>query len=143
MAQVEKKLKQSLSHEHFDFMPLLEKALKRRGYHLSQEIDFPTRISIDNDAHPVYTLVDIQTPDRLGLLYNLLCAFAEAEIQIALSRITTEKGAASDSFYVTDLEGRKVRDDAQLTRIQQALWKASQIHAPALPPSDASTKGRN
>jgi [protein-PII] uridylyltransferase len=129
---VEKKLKQSLAVESFDFMPLLEKALKRKGYHLSQEIEFPTRIMVDNETHPVYTLVDIQTPDRLGLLYNLLRAFSEAGIQIALSRITTEKGAAIDSFYVTDLEGRKIRGSANLVKIQQALWQASQIHAPAL-----------
>ncbi len=113
-------------------MPLLEKALKRSGFHLSQELDFPTRIMIDNEAHPVYTLVDIQTPDRLGLLYNLLRAFADAGVQIALSRITTEKGAAIDSFYVTDLEGRKVRGSPNLVKLQQALWKASQIHAPVL-----------
>lgn len=130
--QVERKLKQSLAHEEFDFMPLLGKALKRRGYHLSQELDFPTRIMVENEAHPVYTLVDIQTPDRLGLLYNLLRAFGDTGVQIALSRITTEKGAAIDSFYVTDEEGHKVRDPDQLARMQQALWRASQIQAPAL-----------
>lgn len=140
MALVEKKLRQSLAQEQFDFMPLLEKALKRRGYHLSQEIDFPTRIVIDNDAHPVYTLVEIQTPDRLGLLYNLLRAFAESDIHIALSRITTEKGAAIDTFYVTDTEGKKARNDEQLTALQQALWKASQIHAPALQPTPPPSK---
>jgi [protein-PII] uridylyltransferase len=132
MAQVVKKLRQSLAHEHFDFMPLLEKALLRRGYHLSQEVDFPTRIVVDNDAHPVYTLVDIQTPDRLGLLYSLLRAFGDLNISIALSRITTEKGAAIDSFYVTDAENHKVRGADALGQLQQALWKASQVHAPKL-----------
>jgi [protein-PII] uridylyltransferase len=62
----------------------------------------------------------------------LLRAFGDAGVQIALSRITTEKGAAIDSFYVTDAEGHKVRDPDQLARMQQALWRASQIHAPAL-----------
>lgn len=140
MLLVEKKLRLSLAQEQFDFMPLLEKALKRRGYHLSQEIDFPTRIVIDNQAHPVYTLVEIQTPDRLGLLYNLLRAFADRTIQIALSRITTEKGAAIDTFYVTDFEGKKVRGEEHLAGLQQALWKASQIHAPPLKPTPPATK---
>ncbi len=130
MALVEKTLRKSLEVRHFDFTPLLENAMKRRGYHLSQEIDFPTRITIDNDAHPIYTLVDVVTPDRLGLLYNLLQAFGDQEIQIALSRITTEKGAAIDSFYVTDFEGRKVKGADKLGGLQQALWKASQVHAP-------------
>jgi [protein-PII] uridylyltransferase len=122
---VEKMLKQALSQEDFDFRPLLLKARKRPGFHLSQELDFPTRISIDNGAHPVYTLVDIQTPDRLGLLYYLLRAFSDSRVNIVLSRITTEKGAAIDSFYVTDIEGRKIRDEDHIVEIHKALQEAA------------------
>ncbi len=103
---------------------MLQKAKRRPGFHLSQELDFPTRISIDNDAHPVYTLVDLQTPDRLGLLYFLLRAFTDAQVNIALSRITTEKGAAIDSFYVTNFDGRKVRDPDHIAHMQEALKSA-------------------
>lgn len=129
ISTVEKRLKQSLETETFDFTPLLAKAMKRRGFHLSQELDFPTRITIDNDAHPVYTLVDIQTPDRLGLLYHLLRAFGETGVQIALSRIATEKGAAIDSFYVTESDGRKLRNDT-MVHLQKALQKAAESTAP-------------
>ena len=122
---VEKMLKQALAQEDFDFRPLLQKAKKRAGFHLSQELDFPTRISIDNGAHPVYTLVDIQTPDRLGLLYYLLRAFSDTRVKILLSRITTEKGAAIDSFYVTDEDGRKIREPARITEVQRALQQAA------------------
>jgi len=129
ISTVEKRLKQSLDTETFDFTPLLAKAMKRRGFHLSQELDFPTRISIDNDAHPVYTLVDIQTPDRLGLLYHLLRVFGEVGVTIALSRIATEKGAAIDSFYVTEAEGRKLRNDTMF-RLQKALQIAADSTTP-------------
>jgi [protein-PII] uridylyltransferase len=127
---VEKMLKQALSQEDFNFHPLLQKAKKRPGFHLSQELDFPTRISIDNGVHPVYTVVDIQTPDRLGLLYYLLRAFAETHVDIVLSRITTEKGAAIDSFYVTDEEGRKIREPERIVEIQRALQQAAGGNAP-------------
>jgi len=123
---VEKRLTAVLAGDDYDFSEHLEKQKKRRGYHLSQELDFPTRISIDNDAHPTYTLIDIQTPDRLGLLYTLLRAIGRAGAQIALSRIATEKGAAIDSFYVTDGEGRKIRDNKSILRLQTALREASQ-----------------
>ena len=125
-ALVEKRLRQSIEEENFDFDPLLEKSRKKRGFQLSQELDFPTRLVIDNDAHPVYTLVDIQTPDRLGLLYRLLRAFADTNVEIALSRIATEKGAAIDAFYVTDAEGRKLRNATTITRLQKALQMAAQ-----------------
>ena len=126
MALVAKRLQQALDEEHYDFAPLLAKLLKKSGSHLVQELDFPTRISIDNDAHPVYTLVDIQTPDRLGLLSSLLSAFSQSGVQIALSRIATEKGAAIDTFYVSDAQGHKLRDAATIARLQKALQGAAQ-----------------
>ncbi len=128
---VEKRLATVLATEDYDFTEHLAKHKKRRGFHLSQELDFPTRISIDNDAHPIYTLIDIQAPDRLGLLYTLLRAIGRAGAQIALSRIATEKGAAIDSFYVTDVEGKKMKDKASVARLQAALGEASQ-QAPAV-----------
>ncbi len=126
MALVEKRLHQALEDEHYDFAPLLAKLLKKSGSHLVQELDFPTRIAIENDAHPVYTLVDIQTPDRLGLLSSLLTAFSQTGVHIALSRIATEKGAAIDTFYVSDAQGRKLRDAATIASLQKALQGAAQ-----------------
>ncbi len=127
IAKVEELLAQSLQTYEHDFTSQLVKAMRRRDFHLSQELDFPTRIVIDNDAHPTYTLVDIQSPDRLGLLYYLLKAMGRVGVQIALSRITTEKGAAIDSFYVTDMEGRKIKGPANLPALQQALRAAAEM----------------
>jgi [protein-PII] uridylyltransferase len=129
--QVERRLAAALEEEDIDFGPPLTRAIKRRGFHLSQELDFPTRIVIENDAHPTYTLVDIQTPDRLGLLYNLLRALGRANAQIALSRIATEKGAAIDTFYLTDMEGRKIKDAVSMAQLQMELRRASLMAGPA------------
>ena len=126
IALVEKILAEALAGDDFDFAPVLEKAKVRRPSHLLQEMEFPTRISIDNDTHPVYTLIDIQTPDRLGLLYHLLKGLGEAGVNIALSRIATEKGAAIDSFYVTGPDGRKVKDGAGVLRLQKLLQKVAE-----------------
>jgi len=122
---VERTLLAALSAAEFDFTPKLAKPKDRSAFHLQQEMEFPTRIVIDSDTHPVYTLIDIQTPDRLGLLYNILRAFSEAGLNIALSRIATEKGAAMDTFYVTTLDGRKVRDRATVLRLQKLLQEAT------------------
>jgi [protein-PII] uridylyltransferase len=109
-AAVERRLQQALATEDFHYSADLAKAMKRRGFHLSQELDFPTRITIENDAHPVYTMVEILSPDRLGLLYRILRAFGKVGVQIASSRIATDKGAAADSFYVSDGAGKKLSD---------------------------------
>jgi [protein-PII] uridylyltransferase len=126
IAQVEKFLSQALTVEDFDFQPLLQKAKRKPTFHLAQEIDFPTRIVVDNHTHSIYTLIDIQTPDRLGLLYHLLRAMAEEGINIALSRITTEKGAAIDSFYVTGADKHKLNDAAAVRRLQNALHRTAE-----------------
>ncbi len=124
IALVEKKLTQALTEEDFDFAPPLKRTIKKGVSKLLQEQDFPTRIWINNDVHPVYTLVEIQTPDRLGLLYHILKGFATAVVNIAMSRITTEKGAAIDSFYVTDFQGFKIDDQKGMLRLQKVLQTA-------------------
>ncbi len=126
---VEEKLTEALSKEGFDFPAALRKEMTRKT-HLSQEMDFPTRIGIDNDTHPIYTVVDIQTPDRLGLLYNILRGFGETGLNIALSRIATEKGAAIDSFYVTDAEGEKIKEPGAMERLHKLLQKAAERSRP-------------
>ena len=126
METAEKVLRSALETENFNFIPRLTRSIGKRGFQLSASIDFPTRIAIDNNTHPAYTVVDIQTPDRLGLLHSLLKAFWDEGLEIALSRVTTEKGAAIDSFYVTDELGQKLRDSERLGQLQQALWKATE-----------------
>ena len=131
MEAAEKVLRTALENEVFDFAPLLNRSIGKRGFQLSEALDFPTRISIDNSNHPTYTVVDVQTPDRLGLLHSLLKAFGDEGLEIALSRVNTEKGAAIDSFYITDELGQKLRDSERLTQLQRALWKAAEPLQPA------------
>ena len=95
-----------------------------RTYRISQEAEIPTKIVVDNTSHPSFTLVDVQTPDRLGLLYDLLRALGETEVNIELSRITTEMDVAMDTFYVTDGNG-KIIDESAIKRIQRLLQRAS------------------
>lgn len=125
IARVQSRLEDSLAVEDYDFTPLLNKEASMRSYRISQEADLPTKITIENTSHPNYTLIDIQTPDRLGLLYSLLRALGEAGVNIELSRITTEMDVAIDSFYVRGKDGKKVTDESLIKRIQRLLQRAS------------------
>ena len=88
-------------------------------------MEFPTKLVISNEIHANYTLIDLQTADRLGLLYDVLFCLSRAGVNLALSRIATEKGAAFDSFYVTDPEGGKITDEARLRQLQTSLIAAA------------------
>ena len=85
-------------------------------------IEFPTRIAIDNKTHPTYTLIEIQAPDRIGLLYDVLSCLDRENILIPLSRINTQTGAAIDTLYVVDgATHTKVTDPDRIQLIQQHL----------------------
>jgi [protein-PII] uridylyltransferase len=119
---VENTLGRALEVEAFEFAPLLEEArrsIQRRRLH---ELEFPTAIAIDNKAHPAYTLVQIETPDRVGLLYDLLTALEHEGVNIGLSRISTQKGAAIDTFYINDATTRgKITDSNRIAGLQRRL----------------------
>ena len=85
---VEKTLRNALEKETFDFGPKIEKARQQMRHRPSQDLEFPTHISVDNKAHPAFTLIQIQTPDRIGLLYDLLSCLGREGVAIALSRIS-------------------------------------------------------
>jgi [protein-PII] uridylyltransferase len=82
---------------------------------------FPTTIIFNNDDSAEYTILEVQTPDRLGLLYHILEVLAGCGIDVCLAKINTEKGAAMDVFYITDTQGTKIFDPERLQSIQQEL----------------------
>lgn len=125
IARVEKLVAEAFREEDFDFTPLIKKARRVTPYRLSQDVELPTRISIENHSHPIYTLVEVQTPDRLGLLYDLLRALNNGGAHIELSRITTEMGVAMDTFYVTQKDGRKINEESAVQRLQKTLTRAA------------------
>ena len=123
---VEKTLSSALENDSFDFGPLIEKARTQSRHRPAQELEFPTYVAVDNKAHPAYTLIQIQTPDRLGLLYDLLSCLGREGVSIALSRISTQNGAAIDTFYVNDSATRgKITDSGRIATLQNRLQTAT------------------
>ena len=122
---VEQTLRRALEDENFDFLPLIERAKHQSRHRPELGIEFPIHIGIDNKTHPIYTLIEIQAPDRLGLLYDILTCLDRESVSIALSRINTQDGAAIDTLYVVDRStSAKITDSQRITAIQQHLQSA-------------------
>jgi [protein-PII] uridylyltransferase len=123
---VQKLLDESVADPGFDFAPHIAKARQKIGYRMSQEAEIPTRITIDNRGHPSFTIVDIQTPDRIGLLYDLFGALTDLGLSLELARITTEKEVALDTFYVYRAsDGAKLSGDEEIANLQRTLQRAA------------------
>ena len=59
--------------------------------------------------------------DRIGLLYDVFMAIGNLGLEITNARINTEKGAAIDSFFVTDARGLKIEDTNLLYQLRDAV----------------------
>ena len=91
-------------------------------YQSLEDETIPTHIQFDNQTSERRTIIDIDTEDRVGLLYFIATVLAEFELDLSLAKISTERGAAIDSFYVKDATGEKIRDaETQKQIIQQLL----------------------
>ena len=83
-----------------------------------------TAIRFDNTTSADRTVIDVETEDRVGLLFALSSAFNELGIDLALAKIVTEKGAAIDSFYVSDPGRKKITDPVRQKEIERRLLAA-------------------
>ena len=134
-AQEEKeKFNQFLSKSligHVDFDPLIAKQKVANPLYQSLEGErIATEIVFDNATSERCTVIDVQTEDRVGLLYTLSQTLSELGLDISVAKISTEMGAAMDSFYVTEQNGEKVlpphRQHAIEARLRTALLNFDQ-----------------
>jgi len=71
----------------------------------------PTKVTIDNDSARAYSVIDVFTADRVGLLHKLAQTFFDLSLSVDLARIMTEGNRVSDAFYVRTLDGRRLEGD--------------------------------
>ena len=109
---------------------LFDEVLSQRRYSVYdrkfQAFAQPPQVMIHNAISDSHTVIEVQTQDRLGLLYKLTRLLFEQGLDIALAKISTEANRAIDVFYVTDAQGEKIADERVIDRIQQALLEALQ-----------------
>ncbi|MBA4393053.1 MAG: [protein-PII] uridylyltransferase, partial [Desulfobacca sp.] len=80
-----------------------------------------SQVEIDNQGSDFYTILEIFTQDRIGLLYTITKTLYETELNIHFAKISTKVDQVVDVFYVTDLEGQKIYDQERLEEIQKAI----------------------
>jgi len=85
---------------------------------------FPTSISFDNEGSEIYTIIEVDTRDRPGLLYDLTRVLASNNIYIASAVIATYGAQVVDSFYVKDSFGLKLYSRSRLDSLERKLREA-------------------
>lgn len=99
--------------------------LKKRD----REFRFPTHIIFDNEGSDIYSIIEVDTRDRPGLLYDLTRTLAVNHIYIASAVIATYGAQVVDVFYVKDMFGLKLhaksRQEALEKKLRQAIKDGS------------------
>jgi len=69
------------------------------------------KIRIAFEKHDKYTIIDIISPDRLGLLFQVTRKMNELGLSIYFAKISTKADDVVDSFYILDRNRKKVLPD--------------------------------
>jgi len=82
------------------------------------------RVNFDNEASTLSTVVEVESLDRVGLLYEITRGLFEAGMTITSAIIATYGELAVDTFYVRDVFGHKIVHPQRLAQIEARLMKA-------------------
>ena len=82
----------------------------------------PTEVNVDNDSSRTFTVVEVFTEDKPGVLYTISHTLAEKGLDIHRSRVGVAADRVADIFYVRDTaSGDKIEDNERIESISAAL----------------------
>jgi [protein-PII] uridylyltransferase len=101
-------------------------ALKDRDKIKKRERAFrvATSVTFDNVGSEIYTIIEVDTRDRPGLLYDLTRTLANNNVYIASAVIATYGEQVVDTFYVKDLFGLKFHSESRCKSLERKLREA-------------------
>jgi [protein-PII] uridylyltransferase len=83
-----------------------------------------TVINIDNQISDDFTVVEIFTEDRIGVLFAITHNLHRLGLSIHVAKISTNVDQVADVFYVTDTAGRKLDDPERVEAARQFLSRS-------------------
>lgn len=103
---------------------LVKKRHRSTGFAEKVKPKFPSRVEIDNEVSADYTVIDIYTHDKVGLLYRITSTLTELRLYIGVSKVSTKVDQVADVFYVRDIFGHKLLDPDKLQEIRSRLLQS-------------------
>lgn len=81
-----------------------------------------TEIEIDNQISDDFTVIDVYTLDRMGVLYTICATLERLGLDVGYSKVATEAHRVDDVFYVRDREYlTKITDGQRIDEIKVEL----------------------
>lgn len=96
-------------------------AARLAHYRGTVPVDVRVAVRVDQDASEAFTVVEVEGPDRLGLLFELARTFAIHGVDVHSARVATYGPRVVDVFYASDPAGGKLTDPERLRSLVRAL----------------------
>ena len=104
--------------------------IKGKFPHSEREFRVPTTVSFDNFGSDIYTIIEVDTRDRIGLIHDLTSTLYKNNISIFTAIIATYGEQAVDTFYVKDLFGLKIhsknKQEKILTHLRNSIEEGAE-----------------
>lgn len=101
-----------------------EKAVINIGRRADRQIkhfDIKTTVSFKKDNKKRYTIMEIITQDRPGVLFIIGECFSQCKINVRNAKIATVGSQAEDIFFITDNDDNMITDQALLKKLKKLL----------------------
>lgn len=126
LPRLQKTIERTLGGEVLPRKSLVDRdKLKKR----EKAFNVPTSITFDNEGSDIYTIIEVDTRDRPGLLYDLTRTMAENNVYIASAVIVTYGEQVVDTFYVKDMFGLKFHATSKQRTLEKKLRDAIEAGA--------------
>ena len=86
-----------------------------------RQIPVPSRVILSNRISSTHTVIEVNGRDFPGLLHRITMTLADFGLQIQSSTVSTYGERVVDVFYVKDLFGLQIHNEARLAKIRAAL----------------------
>jgi [protein-PII] uridylyltransferase len=81
----------------------------------------PTETSVHQDERRGWTVLEVATPDRPGLLANIGAVFVAQNVALQAAKIQTLGERVEDVFFVTTSDGNSINDAHKLNLLEDAV----------------------
>lgn len=91
----------------------------------------PTEIAVENRSSDKYTIIEVITQDKPGVLFALSHTLHQLGLSIVFAKVNTEGNRVIDIFYVTELDETKLSSRERINQVKAQLAAALHRSLPA------------
>jgi [protein-PII] uridylyltransferase len=84
----------------------------------------PTEIAVENRSSDRYTIIEVITQDKPGVLFALSHTLHQLGLSIVFAKVNTEGNRVVDIFYVTELDETKIGSRERVAQVKAQLAAA-------------------